>query len=280
VLQQSFTMVPREYYLRRLNKFVKWTKDGFVDELGPCSIEYINNNMICLEKDVGYKFKPGFIDASNADSNTSVSEDEAEGGAEEEEEEEEEERSDREERSESDRSSDESDVEGDEEEEEERSDREERSESDRSSDESDVEGDESNSVKSSPSYPCPVCGIRFVFMSQICTHMKAAHRQNPSKLHPSCEPFKSDNACRTVIQPSYDVKPVNQQSISCSDCGQTFANSCNLLRHIKCQHSEKKFKCPACGRAFSRLDNMKFHRRICKKQYVGLQASPMATTSL
>jgi predicted RNA-binding Zn-ribbon protein involved in translation (DUF1610 family) len=242
-------MVPKEYYLRKLNKFVKWTNDGFVDELGPCSIEYINNNMICLEKDTGHRFKPGFIAVSNDDddddSNTSVSEDESEAEAEEAEEEEEEE---------------------------------ERSESDRNNEESDVEDDESDSVKSSPSYPCPVCGIRFVFMSQICTHMKVVHRQNPSKLRPSSEPFNSDNACRTVIQPSYDIKPVKQQSLSCSDCGQTFANSCNLLRHIKCQHSEKKFKCPACGRAFSRLDNMKFHSRICKKKYVGLQAISMSTT--
>jgi hypothetical protein len=120
--------------------------------------------------------------------------------------------------------------------------------------------------------------MRFVFMSQLSTHMNVNHTQISSKLHPSCESIMSDNAWIAITQSSYIVKPVTQQSLSC--CGQTFASSCNLLRHMKCQHSEKKFKCPACGRAFSRLDGMKLHRRICKKQYVGLQTSPMSTTPL
>jgi hypothetical protein len=121
VLQQSFRMVPKEYYLRKLNKFVKWTKDGFFDELGPCSTDYINNNMNCFEKDTGHRFKPGFIVASNddddndADSNTSVTEDMSEVD---EEKEEEEKRSDKEECSDSDRASEDSDVEDDEEKEE------------------------------------------------------------------------------------------------------------------------------------------------------------------
>jgi uncharacterized Zn-finger protein len=66
-------------------------------------------------------------------------------------------------------------------------------------------------------------------------------------------------------RPSYEVKSATPQRPSCSVCGQTFSMTCNLSRHMKCQHSEKKFKCPSCNRLFSRLDNMKLHRWICKK---------------
>jgi uncharacterized Zn-finger protein len=58
---------------------------------------------------------------------------------------------------------------------------------------------------------------------------------------------------------SRKVKP------SCSICDQSFTTSSSLIRHTKCQHEEKKFKCPTCGRAFSRYDGMKLHKRICKE---------------
>jgi uncharacterized Zn-finger protein len=64
---------------------------------------------------------------------------------------------------------------------------------------------------------------------------------------------------------SRKVKPATLHTPSCSICDQSFTNPYSLVRHARCQHSEKKFKCPTCGRAFSRHDGMKLHKRICKK---------------
>jgi uncharacterized Zn-finger protein len=236
-------MVPKKQYLRRLNKCVKWGNTGFFDEMGECSSQYINDNMLGLEQDIGHRFKPGFIsvssdednDTDDDESNTSTIEDR-------------------------------SNVDGDEkveEEEEERSCSDESDESDKTDEESSVEDD--MEVKPPPTYPCSVCSKRFVLMSELCTHMRVKHIQNPSKRPSSTESIIPPKACRPVMQSSRVVKDVNQEAISCSICGQTFTKSCALVRHTKCQHAEKQFKCPTCSRAFSRQDAMKLHKLICKE---------------
>jgi hypothetical protein len=60
-------------------------------------------------------------------------------------------------------------------------------------------------------------------------------------------------------------KSATPQASSCSICYQKFTTPYNMMRHTRSQHSSKKFKCPICERAFARSDNMKLHRRICKK---------------
>jgi hypothetical protein len=227
-------MVHKKHYLRKLNKCVKWGNTGFFDEMGQCSIQYINDNMLGLEQDTGHRFKPGFISVSSDEdddtddddeSNTSTNDDRAEVDSDEEEEEEKEE--------------------------EERSCSDECDESDKTDEERRAEDDMEVNVKPPSTYPCPVCAKRFVLMSELCAHMRVIHIQNPSKRPSSTESIIPSNVCRPVVQASRIVKDVNQQ--------------CALVRHTKCQHSKKKFKCPISGRAFSRQDAMKLHKRICKE---------------
>jgi hypothetical protein len=250
-----------EVSLLRLNKLFKWSNNGFLFEGVKCSNNDMNNGLRKVGRDNRCRFKPGIIidesdsdsDATNNGNDKIEDDDNSMKNNKEEEEEEEYDNNDNDNEDNDNESNDNEDDDADDEEEEEE-------------EESNTGDDESENVKPPPSYPCPVCATRFVLMSQLCTHMNVNHTQNPSNQPSSTESIIPNNACETIKQHSYNVKHVVPQTSSCSICDQKFTNSYNMVRHMRSQHSSKKFKCPNCDRIFSRLDTMKLHMFVCKKK--------------
>lgn len=72
------------------------------------------------------------------------------------------------------------------------------------------------------------------------------------------------------VQPSKLLSPSPQRSVAslagerpfhCNQCGASFTQKGNLLRHIKLHSGEKPFKCPFCNYACRRRDALTGHLR-------------------
>jgi hypothetical protein len=252
--------------LLRLNELFKWSNDGFLYEGTKCSINDMNSGLRKIGRDNRCRFKPGIIiDDSDSDSddinnNTEDDETSSNDGSDNSTENNNEDTDNEDDITDNnnnenndDINDNDNDVDGE--------------GSDDEEEEEEEEEEEAENVKLQPSYSCPICATSFVFMNQLSTHMKVTHTQNPSKFtQSSTNVIKSDNASETIKQHDYNVKPIISQNSACSICDQKFTNSYNMMRHMRTQHSSKKFKCPSCERLFARLDTMKLHMCICKKK--------------
>jgi hypothetical protein len=57
--------------------------------------------------------------------------------------------------------------------------------------------------------------------------------------------------------------PKSAAALACRHCDRRFDNRSNLTRHGNAVHRKIKFRCPSCGRDFSRSDPLKRHARDC-----------------
>lgn len=60
-----------------------------------------------------------------------------------------------------------------------------------------------------------------------------------------------------------------ERPFQCNQCGASFTQKGNLLRHIKLHSGEKPFKCPFCNYACRRRDALTGHLRTHSGKFIG-----------
>jgi DNA-directed RNA polymerase subunit RPC12/RpoP len=192
--------------LRKLNKLIKWTNNGFIYDGEKYSPTDINNDLSRIGKNIGCHFKPAIIIVDNT-----MNDDPAAAGITDINEHDETINND---------TSDNSMTENESEEEE---------------GEEEGEEEEEDEEVEQAKYSCSKCGIKFLSQTQLSKHINVNHvsrsivnrkRNNKSMIFPNKNP---------VIQSSKQVvstKRNHDMRTPCWKCGKEFTRNDNLKRHL------------------------------------------------
>ncbi|XP_063983617.1 zinc finger and BTB domain-containing protein 17-like isoform X2 [Diachasmimorpha longicaudata] len=105
-------------------------------------------------------------------------------------------------------------------------------------------------------YVCGICGKSTKSRKALHNHQNV-HSQAKFKCNLCPNVYKSGHILKEHL-----LKHEGIRKYKCEVCEKDFAQQSHLAAHMAV-HSDKRFKCPGCQRAFNRHDNMKIHTKRC-----------------
>uniref|UniRef100_A0A1B0DFF7 C2H2-type domain-containing protein n=1 Tax=Phlebotomus papatasi TaxID=29031 RepID=A0A1B0DFF7_PHLPP len=113
---------------------------------------------------------------------------------------------------------------------------------------------------------CNTCGMRFIFVTELNSHILKVHKEKDFQ-----ELFKQEvcKFCGKKFYKKYDYDAhqsvhSNERPFECSVCFSKFKAKSYLRIHFKNKHSDTKpiISCNVCGKIFNRKADMDFHKII------------------
>nr|XP_028575806.1 zinc finger protein 771-like [Podarcis muralis]XP_028575807.1 zinc finger protein 771-like [Podarcis muralis]XP_028575808.1 zinc finger protein 771-like [Podarcis muralis]XP_028575809.1 zinc finger protein 771-like [Podarcis muralis]XP_028575810.1 zinc finger protein 771-like [Podarcis muralis] len=109
-------------------------------------------------------------------------------------------------------------------------------------------------------YKCPDCGQSFTRSTSVTRHQRS-HREEDG-------PYNGDlwEEAFPYMFPGpfpYPMPPmVEERPYLCPDCGEAFAHSGSLNRHLRMHRGERPYRCVMCGEGFCSMSKLCRHERI------------------
>ncbi|XP_076232849.1 uncharacterized protein LOC143178203 [Calliopsis andreniformis] len=106
-------------------------------------------------------------------------------------------------------------------------------------------------------YVCNICGKRVKSRKALHNHQNV-HAAAKYKCTMCPNVYKTSQILKEHL-----LKHEGIRKYKCSVCGKSFGQQSHLAAHMAV-HSEIRYHCPGCSKAFNRHDNMKIHTKRCK----------------
>ncbi|KAL2725266.1 zinc finger protein 235-like isoform X1 [Vespula squamosa] len=106
-------------------------------------------------------------------------------------------------------------------------------------------------------YICNICGKILKSRKTLLNH-KNVHAAAKYKCDLCPNVYKSSHILKEHL-----LKHEGIRKYKCNNCEKSFAQQSHLAAHMAV-HSEIRYHCPGCNKAFNRRDNMKIHTKRCK----------------
>ena len=104
--------------------------------------------------------------------------------------------------------------------------------------------------------PCSEkCGFKFTTTKKMEDHVR--------RVHTEVKKFKCDKCDKSYSRPSglhnHKMTKHDKTTVECPDCMRRI-NSVKISDHMRVVHGDRPYKCTICGKNFSHIYNLKFHK--------------------
>ncbi|CAL8099543.1 unnamed protein product [Orchesella dallaii] len=113
-------------------------------------------------------------------------------------------------------------------------------------------------------YPCPICGVTFIFQHYIKQHMNT-HLERTHECKTCGKMFRRIHTLRKH-ELTHDAN--RTADYICAECGMAYKSESGLKFHVGSMHTpddQKKFACPHCPKRYHRQMLLKMHLKACRR---------------
>ena len=114
--------------------------------------------------------------------------------------------------------------------------------------------------KSEQKHKCGFCGETFAWKSSLNRHIQRSHSESPSVF--KCDWCEKSYKVQSVLKDHVKRDHVQEKKHQCELCDKAFFKLHDLNYHRRLHLALKPYECSECGKSFSHLSHLHRHKRI------------------